>query len=69
MDERKEPVGQEETPRPVDEQGRPLVDENGEPIRWATPRDRVVAWVLALIVIGITIAFAYAIATGDIFFR
>lgn len=74
MDERKEPVSQEAAPqppaeRPVDELGRHLVDEDGAPIRWATPRDRVVAWALALVVIGITIALAYAIATGDIFFR
>lgn len=58
----------EERPQ-VDEQGRRLFDENGQPIRWATPRDRVVAWVLALIVIAITIAFAWSIATGDLFRR
>lgn len=55
--------------RPVDSQGRHLVDEDGQPIRWATPGQRVIAWVLAGIVIAITIAFAYAISTGDIFFR
>lgn len=78
MEARKEPLGQEagqeSTPspageRPVDELGRHLVDEDGEPIRWATRRDRVVAWALALIVIGITITFAWSIATGEIFFR
>lgn len=53
----------------VDEQGRRLFDENGQPIRWATPRDRVVAFLLALVVIAITIAFAYSIATGDLFRR
>ncbi len=51
----------------VDDQGRRVYDEFGEKIRWATPRDRVVAWVLALIVIAITIAMAYSIAVGDFF--
>lgn len=50
-----------------DEQGRRIYDENGEKLHWASARDRVVAWVLALIVIGITIAMAYAISTGDFF--
>lgn len=58
----------EEQPQ-VDQQGRRLFDEKGQPIRWATPRDRVVAWVLALIVIAITIAFTWSIATGDLFRR
>lgn len=51
----------------LDEQGRRIYDENGEKLHWASRRDRVVAWVLALIVIGITIAMAYAISTGDFF--
>lgn len=50
-----------------DEQGRRVFDENGEKIHWASKRDRVVAWALALIVIGITVAMAYAISTGDFF--
>lgn len=50
-----------------DEQGRRIYDENGEKLHWASRRDRVVAWALALIVIGITIAMAYAISTGDFF--
>ena len=52
-----------------DEQGRRLFDENGEPIHWATPSQRVIAWVLALIVIAITIAFAYSLSTGDLIRR
>lgn len=50
-----------------DEQGRRVYDENGEKLHWASRRDRVVAWALALIVIAITIAMAYAISTGDFF--
>ena len=52
-----------------DDQGRRLFDENGEPIHWATPSQRVIAWVLALIVIAITFAFAYSLATGDLIHR
>ncbi len=51
----------------LDDQGRRVYDEAGEKLHWATPRERVIAWVLALIVIGITIAMAYAISTGDFF--
>lgn len=51
----------------VDEQGRKVYDETGEKIHWATGRERIIAWVLALIVIAITIAMAYAISTGDFF--
>lgn len=51
----------------LDERGRRIYDENGEKLHWASRRDRAVAWVLALIVIGITIAMAYAISTGDFF--
>ena len=58
---------QKEHPSLVDEQGRRVYDDNGEKIHWATPGQRVIAFVLALIVIGITIAMAYAIAVGDFF--
>lgn len=51
----------------TDEQGRRVYDETGEKIHWATGRERIIAWVLALIVIAITIAMAYAISTGDFF--
>lgn len=51
----------------VDEQGRRVYDETGEKIHWATGRERIIAWVLALIVIAITIAMAYSISTGDFF--
>ncbi len=49
----------------LDEQGRRKFDENGEPIHWASRRDRVVALILALIVIAITFAMAYSLSTGD----
>ncbi len=49
----------------LDEQGRRKFDENGEPIHWASKRDRVVALILALIVIAITVAMAYSLSTGD----
>lgn len=52
-----------------DEQGRRVLDDNGEPIHWATRRERVVAFILALVVIGITIAFAYSLSTGDLIRR
>ena len=50
-----------------DDQGRRVFDDRGDPIHWATPGQRVIALVLALIVIGITIAMAYSIAVGDFF--
>ncbi len=49
----------------TDEKGRRLFDENGQPIHWATPRERVTAFILALVVIAITIAVAYSLAVGD----
>ncbi len=51
----------------LDEQGRRKFDEYGNPIHWASTRDRVVALILALIVIAITVAMAYSISTGDFF--
>ncbi len=36
-------------------------------IKWATKKERIIAWVLAIIVILITLAYAYSIATGDLF--
>ncbi len=51
----------------LDDQGRRVYNENGEKIHWASKRDRVVALVLALIVIAITVAMAYSIAVGDFF--
>ncbi len=54
-------------PNELDDQGRRKFDENGEPIHWASKRDRVVALILALIVIAITIAMAYSISVGDFF--
>ena len=51
----------------VDEQGRRVYNENGEKIHWASKRDRVVALILALVVIAITIAMAYSISVGDFF--
>ena len=54
-------------PEERDEQGRRVYDEYGEKIHWASRRDRVVALVLALIVVAITVAMAYAISPGDFF--
>ncbi len=54
-------------PVELDDQGRRKFDENGEPIHWASKRDRVVALILALIVIAITVAMAYSISVGDFF--
>ncbi len=51
----------------LDDQGRRVYNENGEKIHWASKRDRVVALILALIVIAITVAMAYSISTGDFF--
>ena len=62
----REPAPQEPA---VDEKGRRLFDENGQPIHWATRYGRVVALVLALVVIAITIAFAYSLSTGDLIRR
>ena len=65
------PDGPEEQDRQVldeyDEQGRRVYNEYGEKIHWATPRDRIVAGVLALVVVVITIAMAYSISVGDFF--
>ncbi len=47
-------------------EGGPEAHEK-EPIHWATKKERVIAWVLAIIVILITLAYAYSIATGDLF--
>ena len=58
---------QEKHPSLVDEQGRRVYDDNGEKIHWATPAQRVIAFVLALVVVGITLAMAYSIAVGDFF--
>ncbi len=38
-----------------------------EPVHWATKKERVIAWVLAIIVILITLAYTYSLATGDLF--
>lgn len=38
-----------------------------ESVHWATKRERIIAWVLAVIVILITLAYVYSIATGDLF--
>ena len=46
-----------------------MLDDNGEPIHWATKWERVVAFILALVVIAITIAFAYSLSTGDLIRR
>lgn len=51
----------------MDDQGRRVYNENGEKIHWASKRDRVVALILALIVIAITVAMTYSISTGDFF--
>ncbi len=51
----------------LEDQVRRVYNENGEKIHWASRRDRVVALVLALIVIAITVAMAYSISTGDFF--
>lgn len=58
-----------EAPVVRDEKGRRLFDENGQPIHWATRYERIVALVLALVVIAITIAFAYSLSTGDLIRR
>ena len=50
-----------------DDQGRRVLDETGQPIHWATKPERVIAFILALAVMGITIAMAYSIAVGDFF--
>ena len=66
MDQEKQT--QQPDPAPIlDEQGRRVLDDNGQPIHWATKGERVIALVLALIVIAITVAMAYAIAVGDFF--
>lgn len=62
------PMKSEETVE-RDAQGRRLYDENGEKIHWATKSQRITAWVLAILVILITLAYAYSISTGDLFFR
>ena len=51
----------------LDEEGNPVLDEQGEVVRWATKGQRVIALILALVVIAITIAMAYSISTGDFF--
>ena len=51
----------------VDAQGRRVYNEYGEKIHWVSKRDRVVALILALVVIAITIAMAYSISVGDFF--
>ncbi len=53
----------------LDQEGNPVTDEKGETVRWATKGQRLTALILALVVVAITLAFTYAIATGDIFFR
>lgn len=63
MDEENKAAEQPE----LDDRGRRILDENGEKIHWASTRDRVVALILALIVIAITIAMAYSISVGDFF--
>lgn len=64
-------MDEEKKQEPVlrDEQGRRVLDDNGQPIHWATKYERVVALVLALVVIAITIAFAYSLSTGDLIRR
>lgn len=41
--------------------------EAHEKIHWATKKERIIAWVLAVIVIIITLAYTYSIATGSLF--
>ena len=53
----------------LDQEGNPVLDDKGESVRWATKGQRLTALILALVVVAITLAFTYAIATGDIFFR
>ncbi len=56
-------------------EGEPMPESSDNPatggadqkIHWATKRERVIAWILAIIVILITLAYAYSIATGDLF--
>lgn len=70
MDDKQLLEDQQEQPEvPRDSQGRRLFDDDGQPIHWATPRERVIAFVLALVVIAITLAFAYSLSTGDLFRR
>lgn len=38
-----------------------------EPIHWATRRQRVAAWIAAIAVIIITLAYIYSIYTGQLF--
>lgn len=65
---------------PVDEaqptqEGAPLPEGSGSlpeggpetPQKWATKKERIIAWVLAVIVILITLAYTYSIATGELF--
>ena len=63
MDEKEKEVDLDQ----VDEKGRRVYNEYGEKIHWATPAQRVIAFILALIVIAITVAMAYSIAVGDFF--
>lgn len=53
----------------VDEHGEPVLDERGEPLFWATRGQRLLALLGALAVIAVTVAFAYALSTGDLFFH
>ncbi len=69
MDDKQVLEDQQEPEVLRDSQGRRLFDDEGEPIHWATPAERVIAFVLALVVIAITIAFAYSLSTGDLFRR
>lgn len=38
-----------------------------EPVHWATRGERIIAWIGAIVVILITIAYTYSIFTGELF--
>lgn len=71
---KKGPEGQEDGLAPeqttgqVDEQ-TPEGEAPKEPIHWATRGQRVAAWIAAIGVIFITLAYIYSIYTGDLFGR
>ncbi len=67
MEERK--TSQQPGQPVLDQEGNPVLDERGEVVRWATRKQRVIALILALVVIAITLAFVYSLSTGDLIRR
>ena len=59
MSDPEKQAGQQPDPTPE--------ESEKEPVRYATPKQRVLAGIGAVIVILITLAYAYATATGGLF--